>query len=210
MSRPGNTVSPLITWRLRLVLMQRFYFSGVKLWYVCLVLFVVGISTLIFSHDAEGQANCEVTRPPIMNHMIGHWSVAWKYRVAVGEYANSIATSVINSALAGCVLSKDFNGELLGEPFARFSLISIEKDGSLKEIHIDSQHRSFNETVGRVTSDSLIFDWARDMGDRVMRRRMYYVSSGPDQFTSRAYLSISEVSPSELVEESTYTRVADN
>ncbi len=177
--------------------------------YLLLLLVLTSCKDAPLDRAATSYAECTTANAAIFSSLVGVWEVEWTYRVEVGKYETSTASAVIEPALLGCALIEKFEGTLRGKDFSRVTMVGIDDDNLLTQIGIDSEHRRFGETAGTISGDSLIFEFSRDMGERILRRREHFAVSDSGRINMRAELSVSEESPWALVEEAIYRRVTD-
>ena len=178
---------------------------------VTLFLLVV-VWTFCFNQNVRAQQD-QTTHPPclpiaetLLAPLEGSWVVDWSYRTAPGQFAESLGQAHIRQDLYGCALVEHFEGTLRGLPFSAITMISQKAEGQYDRVRIDSEHGSFTQSAGHVEGDSLVFEWQRDLGTRVLRTRHYFFEITESSFTVEFYLSGSEGAPWELVQRSAYRK----
>lgn len=160
----------------------------------------------VAQHEQAIPPPCLPVADAMLAPLVGAWDVDWTYRTAPGQFTKATAQSNIQLDLLGCVLTETFDGTSADRPFSAVTMISQKSEGIYDRVRIDSGHGAFTQSVGQVTGDSLVFEWQRDMGTRVLRTRHYFFDITTTSFTVAFYLSRQEGAPWELVERSVYRK----
>ena len=147
----------------------------------------------------------DIDDSPLIN-LVGLWTVEWHYRTAPGEFVVSTADAEIVSDLEGCAVIERFRGSLRGSPYSALSVISRPTETTYDRVRIDSEHGSFVQSSGYMTTDSLVFNWKRDLETRTLRTRHLFIAVNPSSFTVEFYMSPRDGAPWELVHKAHYTR----
>ncbi len=176
------------------------------------LLLLLVLFTLCRDQDAQAQQDL-TTQPPclpiaesLLAPLEGAWTVEWTYRTAPGEFAKSMAQSRIEQDLYGCALIEHFEGTLRSLPFSAITLFSQKAEGHFDRVRIDSEHGSFTQSEGHVAGDSLVFEWQRDLGERVLRTRHFFFEMTGESFTVEYYMSRSSGAPWALVQRARYRK----
>lgn len=176
------------------------------------ILFGIAFSIFCIVNHAQAQ-QAQADHPPclaitgsILDSLVGHWTVDWSYRTAPGQFVESQAHSRFRADLNGCAIVENFEGTLQGHPFSAMTMMTQKSNGLFDRVRVDSEHGSFTQSHGFVQNDTLIFEWQRDLGKRVLRTRHYFFNFAKSSFAVEFYLSRSEESPWELVQRARYRR----
>lgn len=176
------------------------------------VLFLIYIIIISFNQKIYTQQN-QTGNPPCislentpLSSLAGKWKVDWKYRTSPEQYEDLTAVSVIEFDLNGCCLVEHFEGSLNGHDFSAITMISEKSEGVFDRVKIDSEHGGFTQSSGHIKGDSLVFDWQRDLGNRIIRTRHYYFDISETSFVVEFYLSPSEGTPWQLVQRARYLK----
>lgn len=154
---------------------------------------------------AQGSTSCVRPEYEIFLRVVGRWKVQWRDRVAPGKYADTEATSQIESDPIGCLLVEHFSGTRDGQVYQFVSLVSFGNKDRLQQLWMDSAHREFLEFNGRRVGEVIRFEWERDMGNRRMMLRRDYRFVSADAFDTQTYLSPDSGATWDLVSRAQYT-----
>ena len=129
-------------------------------------------------------APCEADRMGAFGDMEGAWDVEASDRVSAGEFEQTSGTAVASLDRDRCILQVSYVGDRQGAPYESVDVIRALEGGGFELARTDSEHGDTTVSVGRLEGDRAIFDWSRDLGNRVMRTRTVW------HFTSGAHVRI--------------------
>jgi hypothetical protein len=138
--------------------------------------------------------------------LAGTWDVEWTTRVTPGKYVSTKAVSRIDRDSIACVLVEHFFGEVNGKPLTSLVLLNFANPEKLERILIDSGHRQFLSFTGEQESNTVRFEWQRDLGTRRLMTRHDYRDIQADSFTTEWFLSPDSGKTWEMVQQAKYRR----
>ncbi len=152
---------------------------------------------------------CLSVREGPLASLLGRWTVDWSYRVAPGEFAESVATAEIVADLHDCAVRETFRGVLRELPYEAVTLFSQPEASTFDRMRIDTEHGRFVRSAGTLEGGALVFENERDLGTRILRTRHEFKSVTDSSFEVEFFLSPRDGSPWELVHRAVYTRTGD-
>lgn len=158
------------------------------------------------AQEEASQPPCLPIAESALEVLEGTWTVDWLYRTAPGDFEQSVATSQFQLDLAGCAIVEHFEGTLRRAPFRAITVITRRPQGRFDRVRVDSEHGGLTLSTGHMQGDTLVFDWERPIGDRVVRTRHYYLEITREAFIVEFYLSRAIDAPWELVQRAEYRR----
>jgi hypothetical protein len=70
----------------------------------------------------------------------GLWEVAWKTRIAPGQFERATARSQIEMVIPRCVLLERFTATVGGRPFWATALLTVSASDIVRRVWVDSEH----------------------------------------------------------------------
>lgn len=168
-----------------------------------------------FAEDVTSQAGlggphsqtCAHVEFQTIRPLLGEWRVEASDRVSPNVYERTTGTSVITTVMDGCVLLEEYRGDRQGTEFHRLTMLSIAPDGAFEHVRLDSGHGAFTISHGQWVRDTLVFEYARPMADRVLRTWAFYTELTADRFRLTRYLQRSDDVEPELTFDAIYERI---
>lgn len=141
--------------------------------------------------------------------LAGRWSVDWRYLVDGQLRQVEQATATIDIAGGGCAIRERLEGRLRGHQLAVQTLIAASNDDALQRAYVDSDHGTLLvfDSVG--SSDTIRFQWQRDLGTRQQVVRHEYLDLTRSAFVTETYMSPSAGEEWILVQRARYRRLSD-
>jgi len=135
----------------------------------------------------------------------GRWDVSATERLAPDRYQETGGTALFELVF-DCTIREARSGIRGENDYGVAAMISVPTDEEVQYLHLDSEHGSFMVSVGGWQGDTLVVDWARDMGNRTLRLQRRILLALPDSVVATYLLRPSDESPWEVVWRGLYRR----
>ncbi|MEM7417470.1 MAG: hypothetical protein AAF389_18415 [Gemmatimonadota bacterium] len=116
---------------------------------------------------------CDEAVSALLSTLVGEWQVDASRRVEVGRFESGEGLSRLDSTLGGCGLIDTRRLRYPDHERESVSVLSATREAAELSV-VDSEHGAFTVSRGSVGADRMEFEWARDLGERVMGTRTEY------------------------------------
>lgn len=155
--------------------------------------------------DAQDGAGCTREAFAPLRGIAGRWEVHATERLAPDRYQETRGTALFEPVFA-CTIRETRSGVRGDDDYGVVAMISVPSDEEVQYLHVDSEHGSFMVSLGGWRGDTLVVDWARDMGNRTLRLQRRIVLALPDSMVATHLLRPSDDAPWEVVWRGSYRR----